>query len=98
MKGDDRHERAKKDTEVDTGVGEGHGASSSTEMSTGSGIKRNIDMDHGDAMTDVETTGKSCGVGASEGRGDRNGRGVDGRRLGLRVGGGRVGGPRLREG
>ena len=30
----------------------------STEMSTGSGIKRDIDTDHGDAMTDVETTGK----------------------------------------
>ena len=47
---------------MDTGVGEGHGASSSTEMSTGSGIKRDIDTDHGDAITDVETTGKRMRV------------------------------------
>ena len=48
----------RKDMEVATGVGEGHGASSSTELSTGSRIKRDIDTDHGDVMIDVETTGK----------------------------------------
>ena len=48
--------------EVDTGVDEGHGASSSTEMSTGLGIKRDIDTDHGDAMPDVETTGERMRV------------------------------------
>ena len=53
------------------------------EMSTGSGIKRDIDTDHGDAMIDVENTGKkmrvnSRGVGSSEGSRERNGRGVDG--------------------
>ena len=41
-----------KDMEVDTGVGERHGASSSTEMATGSGTKRDIDTDDGDAMID----------------------------------------------
>ena len=51
-----------KDMEMDTGVGEGHGGSSSTEISTGSGIKRDIDTDHGEAMTDVETTGKRMRV------------------------------------
>ena len=47
------------DMEVDTGVGEEHGAPSSTEMATGSGIKRDIDTDDGDAMIDVETSGKN---------------------------------------
>ena len=28
------------------------------EMPTGSGIERDVDTDHGDAMIDVETTGK----------------------------------------
>ena len=51
-----------KDIEVDTGVGEEHGALSSTEMPTGWGIKRDIDTDHGDAMTDEETTGKRMRV------------------------------------
>ena len=32
------------------------------EMSTGSGIKRDIDTDHGDAMIAVETTGKKMRV------------------------------------
>ena len=40
-----------KDMEVDTGVGERHGASSSTEMATGSGTKRDIDTDDGDASS-----------------------------------------------
>ena len=39
-----------KDMEVDTGVGERHGASSSTEMAAASGTKRDIDTDDGDAM------------------------------------------------
>ena len=50
------------DIEVDTGVGEAHEASSLTEMSTGSGIKRAIDTDRGIAMIDVETTGKRMRV------------------------------------
>ena len=51
-----------KDMEVDTGVGERHGASSSTEMATGSGTKRDIDTDDGDAMIDVETSNKKMRV------------------------------------
>ena len=51
-----------KDMEVDTGVSETHEASSSTEMSTGSGIKWDIDTDHGDSMIDVETTGEKMRV------------------------------------
>ena len=50
------------DMEVDTGVGERHGASSSTEMATGSGTKRDIDTDDGDAMIDVETSSKKMRV------------------------------------
>ena len=51
-----------KDMEVDTGVGEWHGASSSTEMATGCGTKRDIDTDDGDAMIDVETSSKKMRV------------------------------------
>ena len=51
-----------KDVEVDMGVGEEHEASSSTEMSTGSGIKGDNDTDEGGAMTDVETHGKKMRV------------------------------------
>ena len=51
-----------KDMEVDTGVGERHGASSSTEMATGSGTKRDIDTDVGDATIDVETSSKKMRV------------------------------------
>ena len=51
-----------KDMEVDTGVGERHGASFSTEMATGSGTKRDIDTDGGDAMIDVETSSKKMRV------------------------------------
>ena len=51
-----------KDMEVDTGVGERHGASSATEMAAASGTKRDIDTDDGDAMKTWKPVARRWGL------------------------------------